>query len=330
MEYLIEKLVKTFGPSSKEDKVKHLIKEELKKCDCEIFEDKFGNLVAHIPQNGPKLMIASHLDTIGFIVTDIDKNGLLRFTSIGGLRPSFLLGSRVLFENGISGMIYYDDKENLWEPKEFKVEKFFIDIGAKSKKDALNFVNIGMEGVFYPVFSKNYDRVISPSLDDRSGCAVIVELLNNIKKKSLKYDLYAVFTVQEEIGVKGARTSTYEITPEFGIAVDVTTAGDFVDPHINALELGKGPAIKVMDGGMITNIDLRNELINVATKNKIPFQLEVITSGTTDAFAIQITKEGVKTAAVSIPTRYIHTQGEVIDLSDIKNTVALLKNFIEK
>ncbi|BAL81058.1 M42 family metallopeptidase [Caldisericum exile] len=330
MEELIEKLVKVFGPSSREDKVKNLIKEELKKCECEISIDKFGNLIAHIPQNGPKLMLASHLDTIGFIITDVDKNGLIRFTSIGGLRTSFLLGSRVLFENGILGTIYYDDRENLWEPKEFKIEKYFIDIGAKSKKDALNLVSIGMEGIFYPQFFLNGDRIISPSLDDRSGCAVLVELLKNVKKKSLKYDLYAVFTVQEEVGVKGARTSTYEITPDFGIAVDVTTAGDFLDPHINALELGKGPAIKVMDGGMITNTDLRNELVNIARKNNIPYQLEVITGGTTDAFAMQITKEGVKTAAISIPTRYVHTQGELADINDIKNTVALLKNFIEK
>lgn len=330
MEDILEKLVKAFGPSSKEDKVKSIIKEEIKKCDCEISEDKFGNLVVHVQQNGPKLMIAAHLDTIGVIVTDIDKNGLVRFTSIGGLRSPFLLGTRILFENGVTGTVYYDDKENPWEPKEFKIEKYFIDIGAKTKKDALNFINIGTEGIFYPTYTVNGDRVISPSLDDRSGCAVLVELLKNVKKKNLLYDLYVVFTVQEEIGVKGARTSTYEITPELGIAVDVTSAMDFTEPRLNALELGKGPAIKVMDGGMITNIDLRNELINVAKKNKIPYQLEVITGGTTDAFAMQITKEGVKTAAVSIPTRYVHTQGEVIDFNDFKNSVALLKSFIEK
>lgn len=330
MEDILEKLVKAFGPSSKEEKVKGVVKEELKKCDCEINEDRFGNLVVHIPHDGPKLMLASHLDSIGFIVIDIDKNGLIRFTSIGGLRATFLLGSRVLFENGIVGTVYHDDKDNPWEPKELKVEKFFIDIGAKSKKEAQALINIGTEGIFYPLYSRNGDRVISPSLDDRSGCAVLIELVKNVKKKNLKYDLYVVFTVQEEIGVKGARTSTYEITPDFGIAVDVTSALDYTDPHLNALELGKGPAIKVMDGGMITNIELRNELIEVSKKNKIPYQLEVITGGTTDAFAMQITKEGVKTAAVSIPTRYIHTQGEVVDLNDLKNAVSLIKSFIEK
>jgi len=327
---LLEKLVKTFGPSSKETKVKEVIKKEVKGVDCSIFEDNFGNLVLHFEAQGPKLMLASHLDSIGIIVTDIDKNGLIHFSSVGGLRTSFLLGSRILFESGVEGTVFYEDVKTMSDPKELKLEKFFIDIGAKSKKEALEKVDIGSFGIFYPNFSFAFDRIIAPSMDDRSGCAVLVELAKSIKKKELKYDTYIVFTVQEEVGVKGARTSTYEITPDFGIAVDVTSAGDFVDPRLNAIELGKGPAIKVMDGGMITNIELREELVKVAKKEKIPFQMEVITGGTTDAFAMQITKEGVKTAAVSIPTRYVHTQGEIVDLNDLKNSVALLKRFIEK
>lgn len=327
---ILEKLVKAFGPSSKEFEVKKVIKDLVKNIDCEKDEDKFGNLVLHFKADGPRIMLAAHLDSIGIIVTDIDKNGLLHFSQIGGLRTSFLLGSRVILENGIEGTIFYEDRDAPWEPKEFKIEKFFIDIGAKSKKEAMEKVNIGSFGVFYPIFSESFDRIIAPSLDDRVGCAILVEVAKNLKKKNLKFDTFLVFTVQEEVGVKGARTSTFEISPEYGIAVDVTTAGDYTEPKINAIELGKGPAIKVMDGGMITNIELRERLIKMAKKESIPYQLEVITGGTTDAFAMQITKDGVKTAAVSVPTRYVHTQGEVVDKNDIKNVAVLLKQFLEK
>lgn len=328
MQDLLEKLAKTFGPSSKEDRVKNLIKEELKA--YELQEDKLGNLVYHCSHDGPKLMLSAHLDSIGVIVTDVDKNGLIRFAPVGGLREVSIFGSDILFESGVRGTVFCDDNDALQDKKELKMNKLFIDIGAKSKKEALNSVNIGMEGVFFPNFSILDGRAISPSMDDRSGCAVLVELIKNLKIKNLRYDLYVVFTVEEEIGVKGARTSTYEITPDFGIAIDVTSCFDYLEPRLSAVELGKGPAVKVMDGGMITNIELRNKVIEVAEKNKIPYQLDVKIGGATDAMAMQVAKEGVKAAVVSIPTRYVHSKGEVVDLSDVKNTVALLKSFIEK
>ena len=328
MQDLLEKLAKTFGPSSKEDRVKNLIKEELKA--YELKEDKLGNLVYHFSHDGPKLMLSAHLDSIGVIVTDVDKNGLIRFAPVGGLREVSIFGSDILFESGVRGTVFCDDNDALQDKKELKMNKLFIDIGAKSKKEALNSVNIGMEGVFFPNFSILDGRAISPSMDDRSGCAVLVELIKNLKIKNLRYDLYVVFTVEEEIGVKGARTSTYEITPDFGIAIDVTSCFDYIEPRLSVVELGKGPAVKVMDGGMITNIELRNKVIEVAEKNKIPYQLDVKTGGATDAMAMQVAKEGVKAAVVSIPTRYVHSKGEVVDLSDVKNTVALLKSFIEK
>uniref|UniRef100_A0A7C4TY53 M42 family peptidase n=1 Tax=Caldisericum exile TaxID=693075 RepID=A0A7C4TY53_9BACT len=326
MKEVLEKLVRAFGVSSKEERVRSVIREELSNYDFEISEDKFGNLIVHVPHDGPKLMLASHLDSVGVMVTDIDKNGLVRFAPVGDIKAHFLLGTQILFENGVEGMVYCDDKEL----QDIKNEHLFIDIGARSKKEALSLVQIGSGGIFSPHMYFSKDRVISPSLDDRIGCGILVEVLKNVKKKNLRFDLYAVFTVEEEVGVKGARTSTYEITPDIGIVVDVTPALDFVEPKRNAIELGKGPAIKVMDGRMITNMEVRETLVNVARKNEIPFQLEVVTTGTTDAFAMQITKEGVRTGAISIPARYIHTQGEVVDLNDVKNAISLLINYIEK
>jgi len=328
MHELLGRLTKAFGPSSKEDRVKTLIKEELKAYEPQ--EDKLGNLVYHFSHSGPKLMLSAHLDTIGVIVTDVDKNGFIRFAPVGGLREVSIFGSDILFESGVRGIVFCEDSVALQDKKELKMNKLFIDIGAKSKKEALNYVNIGMEGIFYPNFSLLDGRAISPSMDDRSGCTVLVELIKNLKVKSLLYDLYVVFTAQEEIGVKGARTSAYDITPDLGIAIDVTSCFDYLEPRMSAVELGKGPAVKVMDGGMITNMELRSKIIEVAEKNKIPYQLDVKTGGATDAMAMQVSKDGVKAGVISIPTRYVHSKGEVVDLSDLKNTVVLLKSFIEK
>ncbi len=327
----LKSLIHAFGPSSKEDAVKKVIRQEIKKVNnAEIFEDKYGNLVAHIKGNGPKLMIAAHTDQIGVMVTNIDKNGFIRMGEVGGLRKSFLVGQKLVFEKGIEGFVYYEDKESPWEFKDLKIEKLYVDVGAKNKKEAEKMLSIGTQGVYKPSFYTVNDRIIAPALDDRIGCFIGIEVLNSVNPKKLNYDLYIVFTVQEEIGVKGAKVSSYEITPDYGIAIDVTDSGDMPETTPVALKLGAGAAIKVMDRGMIASKSVKEKLINTAEKNKIDYQLEVITAGTTDAYAIQITKSGVETGAISIPTRYIHTPGETIDINDVKSAIKLLKKFIEK
>jgi len=330
MQNLIEKLVYAFGPSSREEKVKEVIKEEISKEVDELYEDKFGNLVVHIKGKGQSLMLAAHMDQIGVIVTNIDKNGFIRIGEIGGLRKSFLVGQKITFEGKAEGFIYYEDKESPWEIKEPKLEKLYVDIGANNKSSAKKLVRIGTEGVYKPSFYTYGKHVIAPALDDRIGCAIAIQLLKELKHKKNKYDLYVVFTVQEEIGVKGAKVSSYEITPDIGIALDITLAGDTPESQPLSLSLGKGPAIKIMDAGMIASKRLRELLIEKARKNGIPYQLEVITGGTTDAYAMQLTKSGVEAAAVSISTRFAHTPGETLDLNDVENAVKLLKKFIEK
>jgi putative aminopeptidase FrvX len=330
MEQLIEKLVNAFGPSSKEDEVKEIIRHEIEHEVDQIGDDKFGNLIAHVEGSGEKLIVAAHMDSIGVMVTDIDKNGFLRIGEIGGLRKSFLVGQRILFENGIEGFVYYEDKESPWEVKDFKIEKFFVDIGAYSKAKAKEVIQIGTEGIYKPYFYKSDKRIIAPSLDDRIGCAIAVQAIRNLKRKKVKYDTYFVFTVQEEIGVKGARTSAYEVTPDIGISLDVTDSGDTPESYPVSMNLGDGPTIKIKDGGMISSKYVRDELVRVAKKEGIPYQLEVISRGTTDAFAMQTTKSGILSGSISISTRYIHTPSEVVDLNDIENGINLLKKFIEK
>ncbi|MCD6107083.1 MAG: M42 family metallopeptidase [Caldisericaceae bacterium] len=330
MENLIKKLVYAFGPSSKENSVKKIIKEEILKEVDEVYEDNFGNLVGHIKGPNESLMLAAHMDQIGVMVTNIDKNGFLRVGSIGGLHKSLLVGQKILFEGGVEGFVYYEDKESPWEVKDQKLEKFYVDIGATSRTSAKKLVQIGTEGIYKPSFYVNGTRITAPALDDRIGCAVAIQLLKTLRRKKVKYDLYVVFTVQEEIGIKGAKVSSYDITPDIGIALDVTDAGDTPESPAISLALGKGPAIKIMDAGMIASKRIRTLLIDTAKKNNIPYQLEVITGGSTDAAAIQITKTGVESAAVSISTRYIHTPGETLDMTDVENAVKLLKKFIEK
>ncbi len=326
----LKSLVIAFGPSSKEESVKKVIKRELNKVKAEIGDDKFGNLVIHIKGDGPKLMLAAHMDQIGVMITDIDKNGFLRLGEVGGIRKSFLLGQKLLFENGVEGFVYYEEKKYPWELKDAKMEVLFADIGTKDRAAAKKLVEIGTQGIYMPYFHTNGLRVLAPALDDRIGCFILAELIKGINPKKLKYDFYGVFTVQEEVGVKGAKVSSYEITPDFGIAIDVTDAGDTPEAIPVSLSLGKGPAIKVMDRGMIASKSVKDKLIESAEKAKIPYQLEVITAGTTDAYAMQITKSGVETGALSIPTRYIHTPGEVVDLGDVVNAIKILKKFVEK
>ncbi len=330
MDRLIEKLVNLYGPSSKEDAVKSFIKGEIEQEVDEIGDDKFGNLVAHIKGSGEKLLIAAHMDSIGVIVTDIDKNGFLRISEVGGLRKSFLVGQKLLFENSVEGFVFYEDKESPWEVKDPKIEKFYVDIGVSNKAKAKELVQIGSMGIYKPYFYRLNKRIIAPSLDDRAGCAVMIGVIKNLKRKKLRYDPYFVFTVQEEVGVKGARTSTYEISPDIGIAIDVTDWGDTPETQHIAVSLGEGVAIKVMDGGMIASKVVRDELVKVAKRENISYQMEVITAGTTDAFAMNITKGGVLSGCVSIPTRYVHSPGEVEDIGDIENAVNLVKKFIEK
>lgn len=330
MEDLIKSLVFAFGPSSKEDAVKKIIKKEIENEVDEIGEDKFGNLVAHMKGNAEKLLLAAHMDSIGFIITDIDKNGFLRISEIGGLRKSIIPGQKILFENDIEGFVFYEDKESPWEVKEPKLDKYYVDIGATSKARAKEMVQIGTLGIYLPTFSKNDSRITAPSMDDRIGVCVLIEVIKNLKKRKIRYDTYFVFTVQEEIGTKGAKTSAYEITPDFGIAVDVTLSGDTPECRPMALSLGNGPAIKVMDSGMIASKEIKDELIKTAKQEKINYQLEVLTGGTTDAREIQLTKTGVLSGAVSIPTRYVHTPGETIDMNDVEGAIKLIKAFIEK
>ena len=325
MKKLLQQLTEAFGPSGYEDRVRELVCAEVVGLADEIRVDALGNLIVRKKPsraNGTpkKIMIAAHMDEIGVIVSHVDRNGFVRFSPIGGVFRRYVLGSRVRFLNGTSGVIGYDRLDNINELP--TLDKVYIDVGASSAKDCP--VRIGDVAAFDRPFVEVGRRLVAKSMDDRAGVLVAIEALRALQGKPSPHDLYFVFTTQEEVGTRGAATSAYGVDPDIGIAVDVTPTGD--TPHALKMEmaLGKGPCVKFQDVGAISDPRVVQWMIRAAEKNKIPYQREVLLVGGTDARAIQSVRAGVPSGCISIPVRYVHSPSEMIDYEDLQNTVKLL------
>jgi putative aminopeptidase FrvX len=320
---LIRTLTETYGPAGNETRIRQVLRDMVKDKVDELKVDALGNLIAlRKGKGGKKVMLAAHMDEIGIVVNYVDEKGFLRFSALGGVFPHTLLGNRVEFENGVVGVIGVEKLESPDKVPTF--DKLYIDVGAESREDCP--VKVGDIGVFSRPLIAQGQRLIAKAFDDRIGCAVLVKLLEEIG--DCEHDLYIVFTVQEELGLRGAVTSAYGIAPDVGIAVDVTRTGDTPEAPKMAVALGKGPAVKVKDARMISHPGVRQALIRAAEQNGIPYQLEVLEGGTTDAAAIQLTREGIPTGVISIPCRYIHTPSEMVDLRDVENAVRLLLAYL--
>jgi endoglucanase len=285
--------------------------------------DTLGNLIARKPpakfsRDTKKIMIAAHMDEIGVIVSHVDEKGFVRFSPIGGVFRRYVLGGRVRFLNGAQGVIGFDRLDNVNELP--TLDKVYIDVGATSPKDSP--VTIGDVAAFDRPYSELGNRLVAKSMDDRVGVLVAIETLRSLKTSP--HDLYFVFTTQEEVGTRGAITSAYGIDPNIGIALDVAPSGDTPNSQRMELALGKGPCIKIQDSGMIADARVVQWMIEVAEKNKIPYQREVLLGGSTDARAIQLTRAGVPSGCISIPVRYVHSPSEMVDYSDVQNAVRLL------
>ena len=319
---LLKKLTGVWGPSGCETRVAELIKEEVKEYADEIYTDALGNLICRKKGNGKKVMFASHMDEIGIVVTFIDEKGFLRFADVGGLYLRNLINRRVRFENGTIGVIGTEENN-----EKRQMSKMFIDIGAKDREDAEKMVSIGDMAVFEGELSCQNGKIISKALDNRIGCYVLIEAMRKVKSEN---DLYFCFTTQEEVGLRGARTAAFKIEPEYALSVDVTDIGDTPKAPKMAVKLGNGAAVKVMDYSVISSIDVREKLIEVAEERGIKYQREIMMEGGTDAGVIHFTKGGVKTGGISIPTRYIHSPSEMIDEEDLKASINLLIGFAEE
>ena len=326
MKDLLKKLVEAFGPAGNEGPIRDIIRKEVEGLVDEVKTDAMGNLIAIRKGQGPRVMIAAHMDEIGVIVTHIDEKGFVRFSNIGGISPFMLIGQRVVFANGTVGAF---GMEKLDDMKDLKLNKMFIDIGAKDEASAREKVSIGDIGGFLREAHFQGDRVIAKSLDNRAGCAVLVKTLKELAGREIPNQVYAVFTVQEELGLRGARTAAYGINPDVGFAVDVTGTGDTPEAPTMAVKLGEGPTIKVKDSVVLTHPRVRQFMADVAKKKGIPYQFEILERGGTDTGPIHLTREGVPSGAISVPTRYIHTPSEMADMNDMENAVKLFVAILE-
>jgi endoglucanase len=323
---LIARLTEAYGPSGHEDQIRNLIRTEVQPLVDEIEIDTLGNLIAHKKGagGGKKVMLAAHMDEIGLIISHVDKNGFLRAQPIGGIDLMTLSGGRVRFADGIIGVLAPEKRRDFQKGPE--LAKIYVDIGATSHDEAR--VRLGQTVGFVRPFTDLGRRIVAKALDDRIGCAVLIETLRRLENSP--HDLYGVFSVQEEVGLRGARTSAYGLEPDVGIAIDITVAADTPEAQKLAMQLGDGPCIKVMDAGMLAHPRVKNLLIETAEARSIPYQLEVLPGGTTDAAAIQLARSGVPAGCVSIACRYFHTPSEMVDMDDVENTVKLLLALLEQ
>lgn len=322
---LIKKLVSIYSPSSNEHNIREFIEDEIREYVDEIEIDPLGNLIARKKGKGKKIMLAAHMDQIGLMVTDIDDKGFLRFTNIGGISPVLSLGQKVVFENETVGVVFSEPIDDMGK---LKLENMFIDIGVLGKKEAEEKISIGDICVYESTFSENKNVIFSKCLDDRVGCFVLIETIKKIKNSN--NDLYFVFTVQEEVGLRGAKTSAYRVNPDIGIAIDVTMSGDTPKAKRFAVKLNEGTAIKVKDNSILTNPKIRELMVEVANENNIPYQMEVLEFGGTDSGAIHLAREGIPSGVISIPTRYVHSTVEMTSKKDINSSINLLINLLGK
>jgi endoglucanase len=321
MKALIQKLVEAFGPSGYESGVRDLIRAEVEKSADEVRVDALGNLIVRKgkqAKDGLRIMLAAHMDEIGLIATHIEEGGFIRFTTIGGVSPHTLMGGRVRFVNGISGVIGGERYDNIDKVHTF--ERLFIDVGAANREDCP--IKVGDVAAFERPFMDLGKRLVAKSMDDRVSTAIQIEVLRRIKKSPHELDF--VFTTQEEVGTRGAIAAAYGLDPHLGLAVDVTATGDTPKGRKMAVSLGKGPAIKVKDTGMISDPRVVRWMAAAAEKTGIPHQFEVLDGGSTDARSIQLTRSGVPVGCLSVPCRYIHSPSEMVDYDDVQNSVKLL------
>lgn len=325
MKSLIKKFAQIPSPSGYENQIREAVRAEVESYADEIIVDALGNLIVRKGEKKPgglRVMISAHMDEIGVIATHVDKKGFVRFSRLGGVNPAYCVGGHVRFLDGTRGVINVErERRSTSSPS---LEKMYIDVGATSQADCP--VGVGDVAVFERAYRELGNRIVTKALDDRIGVVVQVEALRQLSENDIQspHALYFVFSTQEEVGLRGAGTSAYRIDPDLGLSVDVTGTGDTPKGSKMEVRLGEGPAIKVRDGGMLSDPRVVDWMIATAEKHDIPYQLEILKGGTTDARVIQVTRAGVPAGCLSIPARYIHSPSEMVDYGDVEDSVQLL------
>ena len=338
---LLKRLCETPGVASREDRIRGIVGEELKALTDSITLDPMGNMIA-IKRGrggaGPKVMIAAHMDEIGFIVKFIDDKGFIRLNPVGGWDPRVMVAQRV-YVQGFGGQqllgalmsaskpIHMLTPEELNKP--LKIEEMYVDVGLPVEK-VKSLVEIGDMVTMARTTERMGDAIVSKTLDNRLSVFVMIEALRILGAHQC--DILAVATTQEEVGLRGATTAAFSLQPDIGIALDTTLANDFPGPpdFDQVTKLGNGVAIKVMDSSLICHPKLVRHFRDVAEKHKIKYQLEVLPRGGTDAGGIQRSRGGVPSFTLSIPSRYVHTVNEMAHVADIEGAISLLARYLEE
>ncbi len=321
----LTRLTAAFGPSGAEREVAGVI-EELAAPYCdETRRDTLGNLICHKKGSGPRVMFAAHMDSIGLVATHIDGKGFIHVGPLGGVKPGNVLYAPVRFQNGTRGTVVVSAKA---DPAKLKASDLLIDIGAADREEAQRRVQVGDAAVFNTQTVDIGGRICSPYLDNRVSCLALLMAMERLERT--ENDLYFVFTAQEEVGVRGAKTAAWGIDPDYGIALDVTGADD--EPgakHMACSVLGGGAAVCVMNKAVICHPKIVDKLMSLAQEKGIKAQRDATRLGGTDAGPIHVTRAGVYTGGVSIPCRYVHTPTEMADKRDVEACAALVAAFAE-
>ncbi|TYR75965.1 M42 family metallopeptidase [Rossellomorea vietnamensis] len=340
---VIRDLTDLSGPSGFEQPITSYIKEKVQSLSDQVKVDGIGNVIASLKGNkpGPKILVTAHMDEVGFIVKKIEKNGLLRFEKIGGHDDRILLAQKVTIRSksgprlGIIGTIsaHYQKFDTPGKIRDYR--QLYIDVGASSPEEV---AELGI-GVSDPVTwtssvehlgSEQTGKIVGKAFDDRAGCAVVIKTLEDLQNREFRGEVVALFAVQEEVGLRGAKVAIANIDFDTAIAIDAAVVSDTPEDVMDdSLRLGDGAGIKVMDGSLITHPAIRDKLIGLSREKEIPYQLEIFTGIGTDAGAVTLANKDVPSGVLSIPSRNAHSPVEVIDLKDLAAVQELLVEFVK-
>ncbi|MGI6574432.1 MAG: M42 family metallopeptidase [bacterium] len=333
---LLKQLSEAFGPPGQEDEVRNILKKEIAPHVDSFWTDTIGNLLAKkegTSKSGPKIFLAAHMDEVALMVTGIDKNGFLKVKTLGGIDQRILVAKTVYVGRkripGVIGSkaIHLLDVADM--KKALQLKELFVDIGAKSKEDAEQLVSLGDGVVFQSAFAQignNYYK--GKALDDRVGCAALVRLL----QQEYPGTIYAAFTVQEEVGLRGSRVAAYGIYPDLAIVLEATAAADVPEAksHQMATRLGQGPAVTIMDSTLVADPKLLRDLQKIAAATQIPYQWREFAQGGTDGGMLHLTGSGIPTLVISVPCRYLHAPVSIIAGKDYENLIQLVHAYLKQ
>jgi len=323
--HTLSDLTAAFGPSGAENGASRIIEGIAGHYCDEVSRDTMGNLICRKKGSGPKVMFAAHMDSLGLVATHIDEHGFIRVGAVGGVPLAGVLHAPVRFENGTCGVVCVSAKA---DRAKLKISDLAIDIGAADREEASHLVRVGDVAVYNTRLTEACGRFCSPYMDNRISCLVLLMAMEQLGETSS--DLYFVFTVQEEVGTRGAKTAAWGIDPDYAVVVDVTGADDELDSkHLVSSVLGGGAAVKVMDKSVICHPRMVERLMALAQEKGISAQRDVIRSGGTDGGPIHTTRAGVYTGGISIPCRYIHTPMEMVDENDVNACAKLAAAFAQ-